>query len=708
MGRAIKVQTGYGTLAQRDEISTTYSENANALTATDARGNVTTYEYDRFDRLYRTRFPSSSGASSTTDFEQLSYDTGGNVIERRLRDGQSIILAYDALGRLQTRNLPGSEPDVSYGYDNLGHTTSVAHSGQSLQFGYDALGRLRTQTGPHGTLTSALDAAGRRTGLTWPDKFSVEYDYLFTGELTAVKESGVTSGLGLLATYSYDNLGRRTTLTRGKGTTTGYSYDGTSRLAQLTQNLSATAADQTVGMSYNPAGQISTRTSSNDAYAWTQNQPVLRSYTVGSLNQYTAIDGVVPGYDARGNLTNLGAGAYTYTSENLLTSAPGGASLSYDPLGHLYQTSAASVTTRFAYDGDRLVAEYNASNQLMRRYVHGASVDEPLVWYEGAGTSTRRWLHADERGSIVAISDACGARYAINRYDEHGVPAATNAGRFQFTGQAWVPELQLYYFKARFYSASLGRFMQTDPIGYGAGMNMYAYVRGDAINWRDPSGLDGEILAWVTSTAQRDWERELELLMTWMQGFWDVRMPLLQVDKADAGAQSNEGTCFNAALGVGLAAQAPLPVIFSGPGISGGTSTGVSYGGSLLDTSLFLQVQANLMVSAGAFLGVGLSGQYGGGAVPAGINTTNVVHIEGNLGAAVSGGFTVDIPLDGSGTAIGGAADRIRLFKAGAGVGAALGVGVGTMTTIGTPTLRDLLRHIGVLDQRSTAATCRP
>ena len=63
-----------------------------------------------------------------------------------------------------------------------------------------------------------------------------------------------------------------------------------------------------------------------------------------------------------------------------------------------------------------------------------------------------------------------------------------NVGRFQYTGQTWLPELGMYYFKARIYSPTLGRFLQPDPIGYGDGMNMYAYVGGDPINASDPSG----------------------------------------------------------------------------------------------------------------------------------------------------------------------------------------------------------------------------
>jgi len=175
-------------------------------------------------------------------------------------------------------------------------------------------------------------------------------------------------------------------------------------------------------------------------------------------------------------------------------------------------------STRYLYacgepaesNGPQVIAEYDGNNNLLRKYIYGPGIDQPVCMVEVADSNEPYYYHYDGLGSVVALSDSSGDTVQTYQYSVFGQVAVEDINHpnpYMFAGRRFDIEIGLYYNLARYYNPFMGRFLQTNPIGYGDGINWYLYCGNSPLNFVDPWGqrawwacaveLTGEICGWI-------------------------------------------------------------------------------------------------------------------------------------------------------------------------------------------------------------------
>ena len=390
-------------------------------------------------------------ADGTPKTVSYTYDADGQRASVTYPSGTAVTYAYTPRAQVASVTADGPPPMATYAYDlNGNRTTKTLENGTSATSTYDDANRLLSLNNANSTGTLA--------------KFDYTYDDI--GNRLSKAAVGAAVPAAQTETYQYDAIDQLTNVAYGTARTTAFNYDATGNRTTVTDSASLIPA----------------------------------SYTANNLNQYTAIDAATPAYDANGNLIGNESWTYAYDASNRLLSASNAAtslSFTYDSRNRQASRTIDGVTTFFTWDGWNLIEEHNSADNETRRYIHGAQTDEILALIDTAGT---HYYHYDALGSTVALTSAAGAVEEQYSYAAYGQPSIfdTNGqvitvsalgNRFLFTGREWITKANLYDYRNRQYSATMGRFLQTDPVSFGGGdANLYRYVANKPIIvFRDPN-----------------------------------------------------------------------------------------------------------------------------------------------------------------------------------------------------------------------------
>lgn len=501
-----------------------YDNESHLTSITDASNHSTSFTYNFNGWISKTTFPS-------TLYETYTYDSVGNLASKVNRKSQQSSYYYDSFDRLSYKYI-GSY--IWYYYDKAGRLTKVqdgtsCSSASCYQFAYDNIGRLTQTTtnysflsGHTYTASYAYDAAGNRTSMTDPANGVSNYSYDSLNRLTGLTDFNSNS-FG----FSYDALSRRTQQTRPNGVSTNYAYDNLSRLLSVLHQVGLTTVDGatyaydnvgnrtskvnqlnavTENYTYDPIYQLTQvvqglNTTENYTYDAVGNRLSTVSdsgWNYDNSNHLTSRPGVTYTYDNNGNtatkVDSNGTTTYAWDYENRLTSVtlPGSGgtiTFKYDPFGRRIQKVSPTATTNYLYDGANVIEEVDATGTVLARYSQGAGIDQPLdVFTSGAA----KYYDSDGLGSVTSLADISGSltdTYTTDTFGKTTASSGTTRNPYRYTARDLDAETGLMYYRARYYDASIGRFLSEDPIKFRGEINFYRYVQNDPTNSLDPSGL---------------------------------------------------------------------------------------------------------------------------------------------------------------------------------------------------------------------------
>ena len=526
--------TGYNSGA------TTYDLNGNALTVTDANGNVTTNTYDALNRVLTANTICSDTSKDVS--KSYAYDSMGRIT-KSTRDDLTTSYTYDVMGRKSTeaeytsvyatfkgffyvgvsqyvdRQIVGINhllmySYTSYEYDSEMRVTKVKENGdETASYTYDANGNKASETLANGVVsTYTYNGCNKITSLVTKSGNSTISEYEYSYYLDGSDACKVRSENGIIETtnYEYDGLKRLTeeAVTTGNSTDTyAYEYDDYGNRVQMT----ATGSEEYETVySYNDAEgnytallQEEVKTIEGDSDTTANELASSPMDLTSAASEDSGVETTVYIYDANGNqitkTTDDKTETYTYDGLNQLIGFTDGetvASYAYNVDGLRIKKTVDDKTIHHVWDGSQQIIADVVDNEFYEAncYLRGTNLVATYNYQNGV-KSGYTYYTQNAHGDVVNLTDETGAVTKSYTYDAFGVEqniddADDNA--FRYCGEYYDSESGTIYLRARYYDPAIGRFISrdsvtgenTDPLS----LNLYTYCHNNPIIGIDPSG----------------------------------------------------------------------------------------------------------------------------------------------------------------------------------------------------------------------------